>query len=118
LIRDGELQKEAFKDIIPQMEWYFVDVRLSQNKSGRSYSGKLETDSKIVLVRIRPTLLMTLSESFKNCDVAGNLVAPGTDRTVDFGTSVEVKLTPDFLKKMLKLAKPKKKTNATRILEW
>jgi len=118
LIYDKKLHKTNFKKTVIKLDWKY-SVKLRAGKEDVFYIGLLSTEDKIIKIKIRPSLLMTVMETFKKCTMQGELAPEGYKGDLyEFGTSVEVKISEDFLNKLVKKVKPKKLDNSTKTLEW
>ncbi len=109
LIKDNELIKDAFKNKAKQMEWQYT-IKKYGNKEHTYYVGKYEDDEKIMVVKIRPSRTMSVMESYKNYSSQGKIV--------EHGTSVEVRISEDFLKKLIKMVKPSLIKSTCSKMEW
>lgn len=94
---------------MPQLYWTKYPRKLGKDFSEFFYSGNFEDEKRIVKVTIRPSLWMSVSESFKNLKPNGKTPEDGyTGTLVNCGTSVEVQVDENFRKNIEAISKPPK----------
>lgn len=117
-MKDGKLLKEAFKAIIGDLKWKKAP-RTGGIGSGVFYLGRLETEEKIIEVKVRPDMEMSVQETFKRCDINGIPVDKSyTKRTCQSGGSIEVRISQEFLDKLLEQITLEDNHKKREIMEW
>ena len=118
LIENKSLNLKEFKEFYKNIDWKKVPRKLTKEYEDYFYVGKYEDDNKIIEVKIRPSMIMALSESFKNKDQNGNDVTPTyKGKLYIFGTTIEVKIDECFLEKIKAEAKVPEKITIQQI-KW
>ena len=119
LIDNEKLNIEEFKTLVPNMTWLKLPRNLGTNHSEYFYSGKFEDDSKLIQVTVRPSLWISVTESFKNRRPQDGLPPTEEDIAknrplVDWGSYIEINIDENFLNKIKELAKsPESRTSQT-----
>lgn len=119
LIVDGKLNIAEFKNQFQSFEWLKLPRKLGPNHTEYFYSTKYEDSSRIVKATIRPSLWMSVSESFKNRKpMDGSIPEEGyKGPVVEWGYYTEINIDENFLNKIKEIAKsPEEREKQT--LTW
>jgi len=118
LINDGKLNLAGFKRFYKKINWIKAHRKLSENKSDSFFIGTFEDSKKKIKVVIRPSMIMMLSESFKNMTEEGKKPDKSyKGKLCEFGTTIEVKIDDMFLDKIIELSK-EHRNNETEKISW
>ena len=121
LIKDNELLKEPFKAFLPKLKWQ-KKIRKLGTLEEVFYIGKYDGTNKEVTVKIRPSLEMVVYETYKyvNKDTAEQCDPKKTPakNIVSHSASAEVKISQDFLDKMLEGIEINSLNEKKQCLEW
>jgi hypothetical protein len=119
IIVDQKLDTSAFKSMYKTLTWTKLPRKLGPNHSEFFYSGVYSDDEKEIKVLLRPSLTMSVSESFKNRMAQNGAVPTEGYRglLVDWGSSVEVKVPQIMFDEISGLANPLPIKNTQKI-EW
>lgn len=110
LIDQGLLDKDKFAELLPMIKWTKLPRKLGPDHKEFFYSGQYENAEKTVLVTIRPSLWMAISESFKNRKLDGSIPEEGyKGQLVSWGASTEVRVDSNFVEKVDSLAQSMEK---------
>lgn len=106
LIEDGKLNTQEFKARYSQFDWIRVPRQLGVDHKDFFYVASFEDEDWKISIKTRPSMYMSISESYKHCDVRGNRVDKEYNKEkYEFGTSIEVKITDNTLEEIKKIAK-------------
>ena len=105
LIEDGKLNTQEFKLRYQSFDWIRVPRQLGPDHKEYFYIANYEDEDWKISIKTRPSMRMSVSESYKHCDVKGNKVDPATTTKYEFGTSIEVVITENTLEQIRKVAK-------------
>jgi len=108
LIENEKLNIEEFKSLAPTLNWLKLPRKLGPNHTEYFYSSKYEDSSTIIKVTIRPSLWMSVSESFKNrMPMDGSIPKPDyKGPVVEWGSYAEMAIDESVLNKIKEWAKP------------
>jgi len=111
LIKNGNLDFEELKSFFKELEWKKVPRKLGPDHLDFFYVGYYESDEKIVEIKVRPSLRMQVTESFKNRIATTGKEPPKEYKGIlaNFGSTIEVVIDKSVIEKLKKLAKPKDK---------
>lgn len=104
LITEGEFNLNYFKQIYKDLEWKRVPRELGPRHSSFFYVGYSEDDKHRIKIKIRPTMYMSVEETYKGFTKDGKEGKRPGD-TYEFGTTVEVKIDESVLDKIKAVAK-------------
>jgi len=110
LIKDRQLDMEVFKSEYQNWDWRKVPRKLNEDIKEFFFVANYQDDFRIISVKIRPSMRMALTESFKNRDLNGNEAPEGTKVPnnkfkYDYGSTVTVLIDDNFLDKIKEIAK-------------
>lgn len=107
LIDEGQLNVVKFKELFDSMEWVRVPRILTQDHADYFYVGKIEDGDYYVKAVVRPSNIMQLSETWKQCfDQHGKRITAGyRGKRFDFGSTVEVRLSENIMDTIKEAAK-------------
>lgn len=113
-----ELDSENFKKIVFDLKWT-KKIRTMGNISQVFYSGILENEDKKIHVSIRPSMVMRVTESFKNRDIEGRAIKENQRprEIVNFGSTVEIRIDNSFLNKVEEIANNEEKKQP-EVFKW
>lgn len=108
LIVDNKLDTAALKQAFSTITWTILPRSLGPNHTEHFYTGQYSDDVKEIKIILRPSLTMSVTESFKNrMPQNGNIPQPGyVGPLVDWGSYVEVKVPESFLAEVKSVAQP------------
>jgi hypothetical protein len=115
LIEDGKLNLDEFKARFDEFTWIKVPRQLGPNHTDFFFVCKHEDEDWIIEIKTRPSKRMKVSESYKHCDIKGNIVPKETKEKFVFGTTVEVVISDSVLDKISQVAKEKEKDGIQKI---
>lgn len=120
IINDNKLDVKEFKEIFESISWIKLPRNLGKNHSEFFYSGKYETDDKKISITLRPSMVMAISETFKNRHPSDGSIPTESYRgpLVEWGGTIEVLMDAKFLKAVEKLAKPLMPREETQTISW
>lgn len=122
LIENGKLNITEFKAIFNDIAWTRLPRKLGPNHTEYFYVGSLENESLKIQVTIRPSLVMAISETFKNRVMTdGSIPLEGyRGPLVDWGSSLEMRVDQKFLDEVAAKASVKSEHASSTLtsLEW
>jgi hypothetical protein len=122
LIENNKLNVQEFKEVFDSISWTRLPRKLGVNHTEYFYSGYWETPTFKVQITVRPSLVMALTETFKNRMVTdGSIPADGyRGQLVDWGSYIEMRVDQKFLDDVALRAVPKAEPSSSNIdkLEW
>jgi len=119
LIDNEKLNVDEFKKIAPNLDWLKLPRKLGPNHAEYFYCSRFEDDSTIIKITIRPSLQMSVSESFKNrMPMDGSIPKPDyKGPVVEWGGYIEMTIDEGVLSKVMGWAKdPENKSKQT--MSW
>lgn len=105
LIEDGKLNIDEFKSRFRSFSWLKVPRELGVDHKDFFYIAEYNDDDWKISIKTRPSMYMSISETYKHCDVKGNKIDPNSTTKYEFGSSIEVKITENTLKEINSIAK-------------
>jgi hypothetical protein len=119
LIVDNQLDGNALKAMFGSIAWTILPRNLGPNHSEYFYTGHYSDEVKEIKIILRPSLTMSVTESFKNRMSQNGAVPPPEYRglLVDWGQYVEVQVPASFLQNVIAVAKPLA-TKQKQKIEW
>ena len=106
LIEDGKLNITEFKARYKEFDWVRVPRKLGPDHKDFFYITSFEDEDWKIQIKTRPSMRMSISESYKHCDIRGKKVSREyTKEKYDFGTSIEITITDSTLEEIKKIAK-------------
>lgn len=105
LIENDKFNLKEFKEKYKSLDWQRYPRKLGPNHTDYFYIGRYDDDDWSIKVKIRPSLRMDISESYKHCDEHGNKINASSKKKFTFGKSVEVVIDSIFLDKIKKVSR-------------
>lgn len=101
IIKDNKFNIKYFKKFYKEIKWRKIERTLSKTKKEIFYVGKYNDDSSRIKIKIRPSMIMQISESYNGYDKNGNkLPKDHNGNSYFFGNTIEVKIDDQFLSKI------------------
>lgn len=98
---NNTLDTEVFKHEYANYTWYKVPRVLTQDHQDYFYIVKSDDTNSALKIVIRPSKMMAITETNKNCDINGNtLEENSTKKKFEFSKYVEVKVGEKLLKEI------------------
>jgi hypothetical protein len=117
LIADGKLNVETFKSLFEKLSWIQAPRVLGVNHREFFYFCRYEEDDWFLIIKVRPSKWMQVSETFRGRTIQGNVPPENHNGpTVDWGSTVEVKIDQALFDKIkeVSVAKPEREVQTVK----
>jgi len=105
LIEDGKLNTQEFKKRYKSFDWIRVPRQLGTDHKEFFYIASYEDQDWKISIKTRPSMRMSVSETYKHCDIKGNKIDHNSTTKYEFGTSIELVITQNTLEQIKEVAK-------------
>ena len=116
ITKENTLDAVVFKERLAEFKWLRVPRNLTQDHQDHFYIVNYEDEDYKIRISIRPSKLMSVSESYKHCNLKGDRVSKEyKGEKFTFGRNVEVQLGTNILTKIEDLSVDFKKEQIQKV---